>query len=318
MKQNYLITGCCGFIGFSIAQKLLKLKKNQIYGIDNLNSYYSKDLKLKRLSILKKKKNFKFLRIDLRRKKNLTNKIQFLKFKYVYHFAAQPGVRYSLINPKIYYDTNVKGFSNLISNLNFKELKRVIYASSSSVYGDQTKFPTKENAVLKAKNPYGKTKISNENQAKKYEKIYKIPFIGVRLFTVYGEWGRPDMFIIKLLNTIKKNKTFYLNNSGNHKRDFTYINDVIKILIRLKSIKLNKDRIFNICGSNTVSIKIILKEIKKYFPNIKIKNIKKNRADVKDTFGDNKLINSLLRYKKYTRYQLGIKKTVFWYKKYLL
>ena len=314
MKKKYLITGCCGFIGFSLANELLKNKNNKIFGIDNLNNYYSVSYKKKRLKILKKNKNFIFIKIDINKKTQVKKKLKLLNFDYVYHFAAQPGVRYSLVNPKIYYQTNVKGFNNLVINLNFKYIKKFIYASSSSVYGEQKKFPTNEKAKLNAKNPYGKTKIKNEYQAKIFEKIYRKPFIGIRFFTVYGEWGRPDMFILKLLDCIKKNKIFYLNNSGNHLRDFTYIEDVIKVLKKIIFAKLPKDeRIFNVCASSPIGIKILIKEIQKYFPTIKIKNIARNNADVKDTFGSNKKIVNILGIKKFTNYKIGLKKTIKWY-----
>ena len=316
MFKNYLITGCSGFVGFSLAKKLLKSKKIKVYGIDDLNNYYSKKLKLKRLENLKKNKNFFFIKVDLKKRNLVKRKIQLLNIDFVYHFAAQPGVRYSLVNPRIYYETNVNGFDNLITSLNFKNIKKVIYASSSSVYGDQKKFPTEEDAKLNAKNPYARTKVINEYQAKIFEEIYKIPFIGLRFFTVYGEWGRPDMFLLKLLNCHKNKKVFYLNNNGNHNRDFTYIKDVIKILEKIKFAKLPKDkRIFNVCAGKSINLKLIIKEIEHYFPNIKIKNVKRNNSDVKNTFGGNKKIISILKLKKFTSYKVGIKNTVNWYNK---
>jgi len=316
MIKNYLITGCCGFLGFSFSKDILKSKKIKVYGIDNLNNYYSKKLKIDRLRYLQNHKNFIFIKQDLKKKNELKKKLKSLKFEFVYHFAAQPGVRYSVINPTLYYETNVIGFNNLVNNLNFKYIKRFIYASSSSVYGNQNKFPTKESAKLRGKNPYAMTKIINEYQAQAYEQIYKTPFIGLRFFTVYGEWGRPDMFILKLLESQKKKKFFYLNNNGNHKRDFTYIKDVNKILEKIRFAKLPKNnKVFNVCAGKSINLKLLLKEIKLYYPNIKIKNTKRDNADVLNTFGSNKKIISILKLKKFISYKVGIKNTVEWYKK---
>ena len=154
--------------------------------------------------------------------------------------AAQAGVRYSLINPKKYIHSNIKGFGNLFESINTKSLKKVIYASSSSVYGDTKSFPTKETQDTKPKNIYGYSKVLNEQLSEYYFNLYKIPFIGLRFFTIYGDWGRPDMFILKTLAGHDK-KIFYLNNNGNHLRDFTSIKDVIKILEKI--IKKNLQEI---------------------------------------------------------------------------
>ena len=230
--MKILITGVAGFIGFSVAEELLK-KKHQVYGIDNLSKYYSVNLKKKRIKELNKYKTFNFKKIDIRNKSFLKKRIHKIYFDYVFHFAAQPGVRLSLKKPEIYYQINVIGYQNLISSINKKNLKKIIYASSSSVYGDQKTLPTTEQTNLKAKNAYGLSKILNENLSDIYSNIFNVSFIGLRLFTVYGEWGRPDMFTFKLMNCIKKKKIFYLNNNGNHNRDLTYIKDVVKICIKL-------------------------------------------------------------------------------------
>jgi UDP-glucuronate 4-epimerase len=310
--MNILITGTAGFIGFSVAKELLD-KNHQIYGIDNLDNYYSVKLKKKRLEELKKYKNFIFYDIDITNKKNI-KKISKLKIKLLYHFAAQPGVRYSLVNPKKYYDTNVKGFENILDIINKKQLTKVIYASSSSVYGDQTKFPTKEDSPLNAKNPYGVSKMMNENLASIYSNIYNLNFVGLRLFTVYGEWGRPDMFTFKLLNCIKKNKIFYLNKSGNHKRDLTYIKDVINICTKLINYKADKkNEIFNICSSRSTNIKNLKEIFLKKYPNAKIVNAPANKADVKDTFGSNQKIKKAINYRKFTKFEIGIKNSIAWF-----
>ena len=196
--MKILITGSAGFIGFNLAEALLK-KKHLVYGIDNFDNYYSKKFKIQRNRILKKYKNFNFKKIDSTKKKELKKYLIKKSFDIVFHFAAQAGVRYSLINPDKYKKVNIQGFKKLLENLKNKDIKKFYYASSSSVYGDHKKFPLKENLILKPKNIYAISKVKNEELANKYPN--KKTFIcGLRFFTVYGEWGRPDMFIFKLIN----------------------------------------------------------------------------------------------------------------------
>jgi len=314
--MNILITGGLGFIGFGLSKYLLE-KGYNIYCIDNLDKYYSIKLKRQRLAILKKHKKFVFFKTDITKFSKLKNKVTSIKIDYLYHFAAQAGVRYSLVNPKKYYETNLKGFNNIIEALNKKKLKKIIYASSSSVYGDQINFPTKENCKLNAKNVYGKSKIINELTADIWNNILKIPIIGLRFFTVYGEWGRPDMFIIKLLNSYSKKRTFHLNKSGNHDRDFTHINDVVKICYKLMKKKSEKKHlVFNVCRGKTINIKGISEYFKTMFPGIKIKNVKANKADVHKTHGSNLKIRNYLNYNKFTNFNLGLDKTITWFREY--
>ncbi len=216
--MKILITGSAGFIGFNLAEALLK-KKHLVYGIDNFDNYYSKKFKIQRNRILKKYKNYNFKKIDITNKKELKKYLIKKSFDIVFHFAAQAGVRYSLINPDKYKKVNIQGFKKLLENLKNKDIKKIYYASSSSVYGDHKKFPLKENLILKPKNIYAISKVKNEELANKYPN--KKTFIcGLRFFTVYGEWGRPDMFIFKLLSSYKKNKNFLLNNKGNHYKNY--------------------------------------------------------------------------------------------------
>ena len=312
--MKILITGVSGFIGFSLADKLLKLGYN-VVGLDNNNSYYSPKFKKKRLKEIAKYKNFKFLKIDISNKKQLM-KISKYKFDYIFHFAAQPGVRYSLVNPSLYYSSNIIGFQNLFEIINFKSIKKVFYASSSSVYGEQKKFPINENSKLNAKNPYGMSKIINENLAEILSFTHSVPFIGLRLFTVYGEWGRPDMFILKLLDYLNKKKIFKLNNSGNHYRDFTYIGDVIEVCHKLmkKKFKIGNN-LLNLCAGDNVNILKLKKEILNYFPgkaNL-VRNVSADKADVYKTFGNNKKIRKILRNYKFKKIDYGLKKTINWF-----
>jgi len=206
MKKIF-ITGVAGFIGFSLANNFLK-KKYKVIGIDNFDDYYSVKLKKERLKILKKNKNFFFNNIDISNFKKLNNVIKKNKIEILIHLAAQAGVRYSLINPNKYIDTNILGFMNLIKSVENKNVKKFIYASSSSVYGDSTKFPLCENDELNPKNIYGLSKKINEEIAEYYSKIYNIKFVGLRFFTIYGEWGRPDMFLLKMFKASKQKKIF--------------------------------------------------------------------------------------------------------------
>jgi UDP-glucuronate 4-epimerase len=314
--MKILVTGVAGFIGYSLAAALLK-KNYYVVGIDNLNNYYNKNLKIERLKLLKKFKNFLFIKINITNEKEL-KRISKINFKYIFNFAAQPGVRYSLLNPDLYYKTNVVGFQKLFENVNYKSIKKIFYASSSSVYGDQEKFPINEEAILNAKNPYGVSKKINENCADILSYKYNIPFIGLRFFTVYGEWGRPDMFIIKLSKSLKDKKFFSLNNSGNHYRDFTYIDDVVEICCRLKDIKLpNKNIIFNICAGHQVNILTLTNKIKKYFfgSTQLIKKVAANKADVYKTHGDNRKIKKFLKGYNFKRIDYGLKKTMNWFMK---
>ena len=315
--MKIFITGCCGFIGFNFANFLAKSnKKIRIIGIDNLNDYYSVNLKKKRLKELNKYKNFIFHKIDINQYEKLKKIYKKYTFNYVFHFAAQAGVRYSLINPKTYIENNVLGFFNILNlSLEFS-IKRLFYASSSSAYGELNKFPLKENYILKPKNIYGLSKKINEEMANVLLQKSKTKCIGLRFFTVYGEWGRPDMFMIKYLDaTYNKSKVFYLNNYGNHFRDFTYINDVCKILRKLIYSRLKyKHLIINICSNKPVKLTKIIKKIDNLTLNRpKIKKRSLQKADILKTHGDNSLVKKITGIKKFTETSIGIKNTVEWF-----
>tara|TARA_X000000950_G_scaffold285587_1_gene391976 strand:+ start:31 stop:990 length:960 start_codon:yes stop_codon:yes gene_type:complete len=313
--MKILITGAAGFIGFNFARHLLS-KNHEIYGIDNFDNYYSPKFKHLRIKELKKSKKFYFKKIDITKKKILKRYLLDKDFEYIFHFAAQAGVRYSMINPKKYIKVNKEGFENIINNLNnIKSLKKVFYASSSSVYGSRKKFPTSENLKLFPQSIYAKTKLQNEKLAKKIYKKVSYDLIGLRFFTVYGEWGRPDMFIFKILNAHMNKKNFYLNNFGNHERDFTYINDIVILLEKFLKRKKFKHKIFNICSSRPINIRTLCLYIKKKLNIKKIIEVKKNSYDVNKTHGNNKLIKQYFKIKKFTKFQTGLDNTVKWYLK---
>lgn len=313
MKKIF-ITGVAGFIGYSLAAELLK-RKYIVYGIDNFDNYYSVKFKKKRIQNLKKNKNFNFKNIDIIDFKKFDFFLKKIKIDYVFHLAAQAGVRYSLINPQKYIHTNINGFLNLMEIFKDKKIKRIFYASSSSVYGDSTNFPLKEIDKINPKNIYGFSKKLNEKIAIFYSKTYNIKLTGLRFFTVYGEWGRPDMFLFKLFKSINVKKTkFYLNNFGNHKRDFTYIGDLVKILLKLMSKNDKSHNIYNVCSNKPVNIKKIINKFKKN-NKFKLMYVKRHVADVLHTHGSNLKILKKTKYKKFTKSDIGIKNSFDWYNK---
>ena len=315
-KQKILITGAAGFIGFSLCKKLLKNKNNEIIGIDNLNSYYSVKLKKERIKELKYKKNFRFFKLDLLEKSKLNDLFKKMKFKIVYNFAAQAGVRYSFENPESYINSNIIGFNNVLNLIKRFKIKKFFFASSSSVYGDIGPFPKKENSKLNTLNTYSLSKLSNEIIAKSSSTKSKTQIIGLRFFSIYGEWGRPDMLILKYLLAAKNKKNFELFNYGNHYRDFTYIDDAIQMVLKLSISKINKKfDIFNICSSKPIRITEILKIINSL--NIKTKVTKKpmHSADVFKTYGDNSKVKKIVKKLNLTNYKIGVPNTVKWYKK---
>ncbi len=314
--MNILITGCAGFIGNSLTQKLLKNNKNlNVIGLDNLNNFYSVKLKKKRLSLIKKYKNFKFYKVDLLDKKKLENIFKKNKINIICNFAAQAGVRYVSTNPEKFLESNIYGFHNLIEVSKKYKIEKFFYASSSSVFGEKNKFPVNEKSNLNPKNIYGLSKKFNEEYiniiTNKYTK-----YIGLRFFTVYGEWGRPDMMILKLLNAAYKKQKFYLNNSGNHWRDFTYIDDVVNILEILIKKKYRSNQIFNICCGKPIFVRKLVNTISKKILFNKIINTKLNKFEVHKTHGKNNKVIKFTRFKKFTNVYEKLDSIIAWHKKF--
>ena len=311
--MRIFITGAVGFIGFNLAKYLLENRNNKVYGIDCFDDYYSVKLKKKRLNILKKKKNFYFRKIDICDYKKFKKYVGLKKFDISINLAAQAGVRYSLVNPQKYIKVNILGFINFLKVLK-QNTKKLYYASSSSVYGESNNFPLNEKEKLHPKNVYGITKKLNEIIAEDYFKKHNIKIIGLRFFTVYGEWGRPDMFFLKLFKSLKTKEAMFVNNFGNHDRDFTYINDVVMILEKLFTKKIHKHEVYNICSNNPISIDDIIQDFKKNW-NFKVKYRPMVKADVLKTHGSNKKITKHLNFKKFTHIDEGIKNSLNWYLK---
>jgi len=314
--MKILITGAAGFIGFNFCNFLLKKTKFKIIGIDNLNNYYDVKLKKKRLNILKKNKNFKFYKLDL--VNNIKVRRIFLNnnFTFVFNFAAQAGVRYSINHPRKYIESNIQGFFNIIDNCKEFKVKRLFYASSSSVYGENKNFPLDENEKIFPKNIYGLTKKINEEISYIYNKFYKLKTTGLRFFTVYGEWGRPDMMMVKFIDCFFKKKTFNLHNFGKHTRDFTYIHDVVQIMFKLlkNNNKLKDHEILNICSNKPISLREIINFLKMNKINPKVKEVPLQKADIIKTHGNNSRLLKYIKHKKFSNWKISIIKVIDWYK----
>ncbi len=337
--MKILITGVAGFIGFHLCKKLLN-DGYQIIGLDNINSYYDINLKLSRLNELKKAEiksnsNFIFKKVDLVKKEEIFQIFDEEKPDVIFHFAAQAGVRYSIENPFSYIDSNVTGFMNIIECCRKNKVKSFIFASSSSVYGGNTKIPYSEkDPVDHPISLYAATKRSNELFAHVYSHLYGIPSIGIRLFTVYGPWGRPDMAPFIFTKSIFSGEAIKIFNNGDMNRDFTYIDDVIDALAKLiakppvrnnkyDSSKPNPSKswsnfkIFNIGNSNPIKLmkfieilenEIGIKAVKEYLP--------MQPGDVKTTFADTKNIENYIEITNNTSLEKGIKNFINWYKEY--
>ena len=314
--MNILITGCAGFIGNAFALKLLKTSKDtKVIGLDNLDKFYSIKLKKKRLSLISDFKNFKFYKTDLLNKNDLEKIFKKNKIDIIFNFAAQAGVRYVSSHPEKFIESNIYGFHNLMEVSKKYNISKFFYASSSSVYGDKNKYPTDENDKLYPKNIYGLSKKVNEEYVDMYLDK-KTKYIGLRFFTVFGEWGRPDMLVLKFLDYAKKNKQFLLNNSGDHWRDFTYINDVVEILYKLKNKKFKNNQIYNICSNKPIHVKKLISYLIKKTEYKKIKNVKHNNYEVFKTHGKNTKILKLINNVKFSDFYTKIDTTIKWYEDY--
>ena len=319
--MRILITGCAGFIGFHYTLKHLK-SNNIVVGIDNINSYYSTKLKKDRLKILKKFQNFNFFKFDLKDNKKLQKVFDQFEFNYIVHLAAQAGVRYSYTNPQKYIDSNIISFTNMIENCRLRNIKNFFYASSSSVYGNQKKFPIKENALTNPISLYGTTKLVNEEIAQSYSLNFNIKTTGLRFFTVYGPFGRPDMALYKFVNLLKKNKPIELFNGGRHSRDFTYIDDIINSMDKVIKKRISKKNkilsiVLNLASGNPKKLVEFIYEIEKNL-NVKasFKKTKLQKGDVIKTFADISRLRKLTNYYPKYNIKVGIKNFVDWHNSY--
>ena len=321
--MKILITGYAGFIGFHLVNKLIKNKNNYVVGIDNFNNYYDVNLKKKRNKILNKQsiKNFKGIKVDLNNIKKISYLFKKYKFDYVVHLAAQAGVRYSIKFPKKYFNSNIKGFFNILELCKEFRVKHLIIGSSSSVYGNSKKFPLSENnETNKPLSFYAATKKSNEVMSYSYSNIYKLPISALRFFTIYGPSGRPDMALFKFSDAINKNKIIKLYNKGDHYRDFTYIDDAIKNIIKIIKIPPKKDipfRVINIANGKPEKLSLFIKLIEENLrKKSKVLLLPIQKGDVFKTHGDTKFLKKLVKNKTNTNIKFGVKKFIKWFKKY--
>ena len=337
--MTILVTGNAGFIGFHTAKKLLE-RGDSVVGIDNLNKYYDVNLKKSRLKILEKialknKAKYKFIKGDLANENVLKKSFAKYKFERIIHLAAQAGVRYSLSNPHTYIRSNVLGFINILELCRHKNIKHLTYASTSSVYGANTQVPFKEKSLTD--HPlqlYAATKKANELMAHSYSHLYKIPTSGLRFFTVYGPWGRPDMALFLFTKNILRNKPINLFNKGNHSRDFTYIDDIVESIIKVsdKTAKPNKKwnsnlpdisssnapyRVFNIGNNNPVKLLDYVEAIEKILnKKAKRKKLPLQPGDIPHTYADNSKLYKYINFKPKTDIFSGVKKFIDWYRDY--
>ena len=313
--MKILITGSAGFIGFHLTKKLLERKNFHVIGIDNLNNYYDVKLKKARLKELLKHKNFNFFKINLNNKKKLDIIFKKFKFNMIINLAAQAGVRYSQKNPDQYINSNILGFYNLLETMKKNNVKKLLFASSSSVYGKINSKKFSENLVTDRQiSLYATSKKINEIFMNFYGNVYDISNIGMRFFTVYGPYGRPDMSILRFIHWIYTGTEILLYGDGNQKRSFTYIDDVIS---GLNTLILSKDSgVFNIGSDKTVSLNQVISIIEKEL-NIESKIDYQPRAfkDVDVVIPDLNRMKSL-NWNPTTSIEKGISKTIQWYLKY--
>lgn len=329
--MRILITGCAGFIGFHLANSLLS-KKNKVYGIDNLNNYYSVALKKDRLKeIYKNAKNknlfFQFKKIDISNFQKLNLFFKNKKFDIVVNLAAQAGIRLSVTKTSNYFTSNLLGFYNLIEISKNNKVKHFVYASTSSVYGLTKKKLLKENCSTDSPLQfYAATKKSNELIAHAFSSIFKLPTTGLRFFTVYGPWGRPDMAYFNFTKQIINRKTLKVFNYGNHSRDLTYIDDIINMLKKVIYNNQKKQekkynsvpfQIYNLGNSYSLKLKKLIQYLESF---LKIKAKKKylslQKGDMINTLSDTKKFTSHYKFKISTHPKDGLKKFVNWYQIY--
>ncbi len=337
-NKNILVTGSAGFIGYALVERFLKEKDLKIIGIDNINSYYNPLLKQKRIQILNQKDEnnlWQFFQVDLKDKIKVNEIFEKYKPNIVVNLAAQAGVRYSLENPDTYVESNLLGFLNILEGCRNFNVEHLIYASSSSVYGGNKIMPFKENhRVDHPLSLYAATKKSNEMLAHSYSHLFEIPSTGLRFFTVYGPFGRPDMAPMIFADLILNKKPINVFNNGNMSRDFTFISDIVEAIYKccLKIPFANKNfydkdpdsstsfaphRIFNVGSNNPINL---INFIEKLEAELGVKAIKKMQpmqpGDVQSTFADVSKLNEWINYKPKTSFDRGIHLFANWYKEY--
>ena len=334
MDRKILVTGAAGFIGFHLCRKLIELG-DEVIGLDNLNDYYDVNLKVDRLRKIEEKKNFKFVQLDLADKSSISEIFARERFDRVVNLAAQAGVRYSLINPHAYIENNISGFLNILEGCRHQRVRHLVYASSSSVYGANTKMPfSVHHNTDHPVSLYGATKKANELMAHAYSSLFKIPCTGLRFFTVYGPWGRPDMVLFLFTKAILEGKPIEIFNYGRMQRDFTYIDDIIegvvRVMDRIPEINPQWDgndldpatgkgpyKLYNIGNNNPVELMRFIEVLEGCLGKKAERNLLPMQAgDVPATYAD---IDDLMKstdFRPSTPIEVGIQRFVSWYRGY--
>jgi UDP-glucuronate 4-epimerase len=329
-----LLTGAAGFIGFHTAKQLLE-RGDEVVGLDNLNAYYDPTLKAARLAILERQSNFRFVKFDIADRTAMLDLFEREKFQRVVHLAAQAGVRYSIENPHVYVQTNVTGFLHVLEGCRQLGVEHLVYASTSSVYGANTRMPfTEQQNVDHPLTLYAATKKSNELMAHSYSSLYRLPTTGLRFFTVYGPWGRPDMALFLFTRNILAGKPIEVFNAGHHQRDFTYIDDIVQgVVAAVDKVAIpdpawNSDapdpsssyapyRIYNIGNQRPVTLLRYIEVLEQCLGRTAQKNlVPMQLGDVPDTWADVEALARDVGYRPSTPLEEGVKHFVDWYLKY--
>jgi UDP-glucuronate 4-epimerase len=324
--SNVLVTGAAGFIGFHLTQQLLN-RGNTVVGIDNLNSYYDVSLKKDRLAQLQKQPEFSFYQLDLADRKGMEQLFEQQRFDVVVNLAAQAGVRYSLQNPHVYAESNLVGFLNILEGCRHSNVRHLVFASSSSVYGANQKIPfsVQDNTDCPV-SFYAATKRANELMAYSYSHLYSLPTTGLRFFTVYGPWGRPDMAMFLFTKAILAEQPINVFNYGCMKRDFTYIDDVIEGVIRVMdkiplqsaaSDHLIPNKIYNIGNNQPIELMQLIESLETCLGKKAVKNmLPMQPEEVPVTYADVEDLMADVGFRPNTPLEVGIERFVTWYRSY--
>ena len=323
MKNTVLVTGAAGFIGFHISKRLLQ-ENYTVIGFDNLNNYYDVELKKDRIKNLRNHKGFTFVKGSLEDYRKLEKVFLDYKPETVINLAAQAGVRYSIENPRAYIDSNIVGFFNVLQCCRDFPINHLIYASSSSVYGTNVAVPFSENDSTDTPiSLYAATKKTDELMAYSYSKLYDIKATGLRFFSVYGPYGRPDMAYYKFIDKIQKGEEIDVYNKGEMLRDFTYIDDVVECMMRLINVIPSKDKndayhkVYNVGSGKPVRLMDFIELIEKYLDKkAKVNMLPLQEGDMKLTYANNEELTKLIDYKPSISIEEGMMKFILWYKKY--
>lgn len=330
--MKFLVTGAAGFIGFHVSERLLAAG-HQVIGIDNLNDYYDVSLKQARLNLIENHPNFRFQKLDLADREGMADLFAAEKPQRVIHLAAQAGVRYSLENPHAYADANLVGHLNVLEGCRHHKVEHLLYASSSSVYGLNRKMPfSTDDSVDHPVSLYAATKKANELMSHTYSHLYGLPTTGLRFFTVYGPWGRPDMALFKFTKAIVEGKRIDVYNHGKMRRDFTYIDDIAEAIVRLQDVIPQTDpswtvetgspatssapyRVYNIGNSSPVELMDYISALEKALGKEAQKNMLPIQpGDVLETSADTSALYEAIGFKPHTSVEEGVKRFVEWYK----